>query len=363
MGCTNCNTCEVSEKRGCGTSSVFNWLYQIESPTKENRNLLEVQFKGDRKDFFINKDNISLEVGDWIAVEAENTGHDIGKISMKGELVKLQMDRKKRDTTKNPLKKVYRKIEEQEFGKWQELIKKEDAILAQANRIIQDFKLEMKLSTIEFQGDSKKATFYYTADKRVDFRELIKEYSRKFKIKVEMRQIGVRQEAAKIGGIGSCGRELCCSTWMTEFPAVSTAAARYQQLSINPQKLSGQCGRLKCCLNFELDSYKEAIKDFPNIKTKLKLKKGTAKCVKIDVFQQKMYYYYLENPFDTIAVFTKDVKLIIEQNKKGVIPKDLEKHQIIDEENLLVFEDATGKDTITRFDTKKRNKSRKTKKK
>tara|TARA_B100000902_G_scaffold40262_1_gene47888 strand:- start:2779 stop:3609 length:831 start_codon:yes stop_codon:yes gene_type:complete len=273
---------------------------------------------------------------------------------MKGELVKLQMERKKRDIKKNPLKQVYRKIEGQEFNKWQELIKKEDTILAQANRIIQKFKLEMKLSNIEFQGDSKKATFYYTAEKRVDFRELIKEYSKKFKIRVEMRQIGVRQEAAKIGGIGSCGRELCCSTWMTEFPAVSTTAARYQQLSINPQKLSGQCGRLKCCLNFELDSYKEAIQDFPNIKTKLKFKKGVAKCVKIDVFQQKMYYYYLENPFEIVGVLTKDVKIIIEKNKKGITPKELEEYQIVEEENLIAFEDGAGKDTITRFDSKKR---------
>lgn len=363
MSCGNCNTCEVSEKRGCGTSSVFNWLYQIESPKKENKYLVEVQFKGDRKDFFINTEKLSLNEGDWIAVQAEKSGHDIGKITMKGELVALQIKRKNRDVEKNPLRKVYRKVEEKEFDQWAKLIKKENDILEKANRIIQQFKLEMKLSDIEFQGDNTKATFYYTAEKRVDFRELIKEYSRQFKIRVEMRQIGVRQEAAKIGGLGSCGRELCCSTWMTEFPSVSTSAARYQQLSINPQKISGQCGRLKCCLNFELEAYSEAIKGFPSTKEKLKFKNGEARFSKLDVFQQKMFYFYSNNPMEVFELPVKEVKKIINLNKEGKKPERIEDYRILEENTKIDFKDASGKDQITRFDVKKKKSKRNKKRK
>ena len=270
-GSGDCSTCEVSENRGCGVSTVFDWLYQIESPKSESSKLVEVQFKGDRKDFYINNENLTLNKGDIIAVEGGKSGHDIGRITMTGELVSLQITRKKRDVNKDPLKKIYRIASERDKQKWKSAIEKESDTLAKAKRLIDRYKLEMKLTDVEFQGDNSKATFYYTAEKRVDFRELIKEYSAQFKIKVEMRQIGARQESAKLGGLGSCGRELCCSTWMTEFPSVSTAAARYQQLSINPQKISGQCGRLKCCLNFELDGYVEALKFFPVSYTQMTL--------------------------------------------------------------------------------------------
>ena len=245
-----CSTCEVSENRGCGVSSVFDWLYQIDGPKSESSNFVEVQFKGDRKDFYINNESLDIKHGDIVAVEGDKFGHDIGKITMIGELTALQLVRKGRDITTNPLKSIYRIATENDLIKWKDAINQEGSILEKAKKIIENFKLEMKLSDVEFQGDNTKATFYYTADKRVDFRELVREYSSQFRLKVEMRQIGARQEAAKLGGIGSCGRELCCSTWMTEFPNVSTGAARYQQLSINPQKISGQCGRLKCCLNF-----------------------------------------------------------------------------------------------------------------
>ncbi|MDG1283970.1 MAG: regulatory iron-sulfur-containing complex subunit RicT, partial [Flavobacteriales bacterium] len=258
-----CSTCEVSENRGCGVSSVFDWLYQIDGPKSENSNFVEVQFKGDRKDFYINNESLDIKHGDILAVEGEKFGHDIGKVTMIGELTALQLVRKGRDITTNPLKSIYRIATENDLIKWKDAINQEGSILEKAKKIIENFKLEMKLSDVEFQGDNTKATFYYTADKRVDFRELVREYSSQFRLKVEMRQIGARQEAAKLGGIGSCGRELCCSTWMTEFPNVSTSAARYQQLSINPQKISGQCGRLKCCLNFELDGDTEALKEFP----------------------------------------------------------------------------------------------------
>ncbi len=353
-GSGDCSTCEVSENRGCGVSTVFDWLYQIESPKSESSKLVEVQFKGDRKDFYINNENLTLNKGDIIAVEGGKSGHDIGRITMTGELVSLQITRKKRDVNKDPLKKIYRIASERDKQKWKSAIEKESDTLAKAKRLIDRYKLEMKLTDVEFQGDNSKATFYYTAEKRVDFRELIKEYSAQFKIKVEMRQIGARQESAKLGGLGSCGRELCCSTWMTEFPSVSTAAARYQQLSINPQKISGQCGRLKCCLNFELDGYVEALKFFPSTKPVLKTEVGSAKFVKLDVFKGVMFYFNTQDPTsELLEIRAKDVNQIIELNKKGKTPKGFDQFTIDKTTIELNFEDAMGRDDINRFDSKK----------
>jgi len=353
MGCSNCSTCEVSEKRGSANSTVFDWLYQIDAPKSDNSNLLEVQFKRDRKDFYINTDNIDLNSGDWVAVQGDKSGHDIGKVTMKGELVALQIKRKNRDVEKDPIKKLYRIASENDLQKWKDAVANEDEILVKAKRIIEDHKLEMKLTDVEFQGDNSKATFYYTAEKRVDFRELIREYSRNFGVRVEMRQIGVRQEAAKIGGIGSCGRELCCSTWMTDFPSVSTNAARYQQLSINPQKISGQCGRLKCCLNFELDGYTEALKGFPSTKVQLKSKKGSAKFVKLDVFKGVLFYFNPDTPGDFLELTIDNVNKIIALNKKGEIPASFESFIVEVEQKEVSFEDAMGQDNIGRFDKKK----------
>ncbi|MBT3621264.1 MAG: hypothetical protein HN535_00715 [Flavobacteriales bacterium] len=353
MGCSNCSTCEVSEKRGSANSTVFDWLYQIDAPKSDNSNLVEVQFKRDRKDFYINTDNIDLNSGDWVAVQGDKSGHDIGKVTMKGELVALQIKRKNRDVEKDPIKKLYRIASENDLQKWKDAVANEDEILVKAKRIIEDHKLEMKLTDVEFQGDNSKATFYYTAEKRVDFRELIREYSRNFGVRVEMRQIGVRQEAAKIGGIGSCGRELCCSTWMTDFPSVSTNAARYQQLSINPQKISGQCGRLKCCLNFELDGYTEALKGFPSTKVQLKSKKGSAKFVKLDVFKGVLFYFNPDTPGDFLELTIDNVNKIIALNKKGEIPASFESFIVEVEQKEVSFEDAMGQDNIGRFDKKK----------
>ena len=355
-----CSTCEVSENRGCGVSSVFDWLYQIDGPKTDNSNLVEVQFKGDRKDFYINHENFDIKHGDIIAVEGEKSGHDIGKITMIGELTALQLKRKERDIKSNPLKNIYRIATDNDIKKWKDAIESENTILKKAKKIIQNFNLEMKLSDVEFQGDKSKATFYYTADKRVDFRELVREYSSQFRVRIEMRQIGARQEAAKIGGIGSCGRELCCSTWMTEFPNVSTSAARYQQLSINPQKLSGQCGRLKCCLNFELDGYTEALKEFPKSNKKLITKSGEAKFVKLDVFKKVMYYFNTSEPSsDLLEISTVSAKKILDLNKKGEIPENFD-HFVSDPlVKEVSFEDAMGEDNINRFDNKKVKKSRK----
>ena len=358
-GSGGCSTCEVSESRGCGVSSVFDWLYQIDSPKQEHSNLVEVQFKGDRKDFYINEKNIDIQKGDVVTVEGFNSGHDVGKVTMLGELVALQISRKKRDIIKEPLKKIFRIASATDKEKWHTAIKNEDRILEKAKRIIEDFRLEMKLSTVELQADNTKATFFYTAEKRVDFRALIREYSSQFRLRVEMRQIGTRQEAAKIGGIGSCGRELCCSTWMTEFPAVSTSAARYQQLSINPQKISGQCGRLKCCLNFELDGYVEALKDFPSSRTTLKTRKGTAKFVKLDVFKRVMFYFNSEDPASELLEIPIDgVREIIASNKKGKIPESFDPFRVFDNVAEEAFKDAVGKDSITRFDNTKPDKKR-----
>ena len=356
-GSGDCSTCEVSENRGCGVSGVFDWLYQIEGPKTENDNLVEVQFKGDRKDFYINNKNINLCHGDLVAVEGEKSGHDIGKITMIGELVALQIVRKKRDRETKPLKNVYRIASEKDKQAWNLAVENESNILDKAKRIIEKFNLEMKLSDVEVQGDNSKATFYYTADKRVDFRALIREYSSQFGVKIEMKHIGARQEAAKIGGIGSCGRELCCSTWMTEFPTVSTSAARYQQLAINPQKISGQCGRLKCCLNFELDGYTEALKQFPSTKIKLKTKIGAAKFVKLDVFKGFLFYLNLESPTsDLLQMTVGNVKKIIDLNEKGVIPDNFTDFIIDEQVNELNYEDVLGQESINRFDKKQTNK-------
>lgn len=360
MGCgtsSGCEGCAVSEKRGCGTSSVFDWLYQIEDPISENKRLVEVQFKGDRKEFYINSEEIELFTGDWVAVQGEKSGHDIGKITMKGELVALQIKRKNKNIEKEPLRKIYRKASKADLEKHKKAYQKENDILKKAKTLIKEHKLDMKLSDVEVQGDSSKATFYYTADKRVDFRELIKSYSRSFGFRVEMRQIGVRQEASRIGGIGTCGRELCCSTWMTDFPVVNTSSARYQQLSINPQKISGQCGRLKCCLNFELDSYTEALKKFPSTKTKLKFKNGILRFVKMDVFKSKMYYFYLERPNEMIALDIEEVNKIIQLNKKNVLPEKIEDY-VCDENTNNSIQENTLHDSITRFDKKPKRKKK-----
>ena len=355
-----CNGCSSSEKRGCGTSSVFNWLDGVDtSKSNKNKDLIEVQFKMNRKEYFHNSDNISVSEGDFVAVES-NSGHDIGRITLIGEIVYYQLKRKKIDPEKTPLKKIYRLAKETDLEKYEKAIELENPTLKKAKLIIQNHKLEMKLVDVEFQGDKSKAIFYYTANKRVDFRELIKELSKTFGVRIEMRQIGVRQEAAMVGGIGSCGRELCCSTWMTDFPGVSTSSARYQQLSINPQKISGQCGRLKCCLNFELDGYTEALKEFPSSKTQLKTKRGTAKFVKLDVFKGLMYYFNPENTSsELLEIPIEGVRQIIEINKNGQTPQDFDEFTAFENIVEVSFKDAMGQDNINRFDKKKHKRKKK----
>ena len=366
MGCGTgggCSTCKVSEKRGSAASSVFNWLANVEDAnSNSNKNLVEIQFKMNRKEYFENKDNLSISEGDFVAVEG-NSGHDIGKITLIGEIVYYQIKRKKINIKTNPLKKIYRLAKDTDLSKYESAIDLEQSTLKKAKEIINNHKLEMKLIDVEFQGDKSKAIFYYTAEKRVDFRELIKEYSKTFGIRVEMKQIGVRQEAAMVGGIGSCGRELCCTTWMVDFPAVSTSSARYQQLSINPQKISGQCGKLKCCLNFELDSYLDNLKYFPKQKQILKTKKGEAKQIKIDVFKKKLQYVYKSNEPGIFELSLKQVIQIIEHNKKGKTPVSLEEFVVEKEVSKADYNNVVGQDNINRFDKNNHNKKQKTKNK
>jgi cell fate regulator YaaT (PSP1 superfamily) len=271
--------------------------------------------------------------------------------------------KKKRVKDNHEIKKVYRKASQKDIDVWQTARQREDAIKTKAREIAIRLNLRMKISDIEFQGDASKATFYYTAEKRVDFRQLIKEFAYEFKTRVEMKQIGLREEASRLGGIGSCGRELCCSTWLTDFRSVSTSAARYQQLSLNPQKLAGQCGKLKCCLNYELDSYLDALKDFPKKNVKLKTKKGTAICQKIDIFKGSLWYAYENKGMDWHELTTEQVKKIIKAEKEAKPVAGLENFsaKLEPESKTKNFENVVGQDSLTRFDRpgKKRKKNKK----
>ena len=311
----------------------FNWLkdYENETPKEGELQVAEVRFKNDRKDFYSYPSEMHLLEGELVAVETA-IGHDIGIVSMVGELIEKQLKRKKNTTPVAEMKKIYRRARINDVEKFLEAIRQEEHTLYRSREIASSLKLEMKLNDIEYQGDRTKAIFYYTADGRVDFRELIKKLAEEFHVRVEMRQIGFRQESAKLGGIGSCGRELCCASWITDFQSVTTNVARVQQLSPNPQKLAGQCGKLKCCLNYEYEAYVDALKAFPDNRIVLKTKKGDGIYQKIDIFKGLMWYSY---PFDRnnmMAIPVEKVKAIIEDNKKGVFPEQLEDFAFIKEQ-------------------------------
>ncbi len=317
---------------------------------QEPFNIIEVRFKNGRKEFFLNKHNLSVQMGDTVAVEG-SPGHDIGVVSLKGELVRLQMRKKKIKEDGEQVKVLYRHASESDIEKWALARERETPAMYKAREIASSLKLEMKIGDVEFQGDNIKAVFYYTSEGRVDFRELIKLMADEFKVRIEMRQIGTRQEAQRMGGIGSCGRELCCSTWLNDFRSVSTSAARYQQLSLNPQKLAGQCGKLKCCLNYELDMYVEALKDFPDTNLKLKTKKGDAFQQKMDIFRRKAWYSYRSDPSKFIELNLDKVQEIIALNKQEKLPESLEMYvQAFVEVAKPDYENVVGQDSITRFD-------------
>ncbi|MFS4492820.1 stage 0 sporulation family protein [Maribacter sp. 2308TA10-17] len=356
-GCKNNGTCGTD---GCNKLTVFDWLSNMSLPGGEKPfDCVEVRFKNSRKEFFRNSENLSLSIGDVVATQAQS-GHDIGMVTLSGELVKVQMKRKKVDFNDLELPKVYRKASQKDIDIWQKCRDREEEIKKRAREIAIILKLQMKISDVEFQGDGSKATFYYTAEERVDFRQLIKDMAKAFGIRIEMRQIGYRQEAQRLGGIGSCGRELCCSTWLTDFRSVSTSAARYQQLSLNPQKLAGQCGKLKCCLNYELDVYIDALKDFPAQDTKLFTEKGLAFCQKTDIFKEKLWFSYKDDPANWHVLSPEQVKEILEKNKKKEKVASLEEYaveNIVEIEERVVFENVVGQDSLTRFDKPKRSKN------
>lgn len=341
-GCSSVDTCGNSYKL-----SVFDWLSDVNPSGSKSSEYVEVRFKNERKLYYRNVNNLPLHIGSIIAVES-SPGHDIGVVSLSGELVKIQM--KKKNVHIDSIQKVYRLANQKDVETWQDLRNKENAIKVDARKIAYGLNLEMKITDVEYQGDGSKVTFYYTADNRIDFRVLIKEYASTFRTKIDMKQIGFRQESAKVGGIGSCGRELCCSTWLTDFRSVNTNAARYQQLSINPQKLAGQCGKLKCCLNYELDTYLDVLRDFPSSSTVLNTEKGRAFCIKIDVFKKKMWFAYVENSMAWFDIDIYEVQKMIAINKKGEKSKALEDVKVV--ENRMVTSDLIQENSMDRFEKK-----------
>lgn len=347
-GCDSVDTCGNSYKL-----SVFDWLSNVSNPTSNKCDLVEVRFKNDRKCFFKNEHNLPLHIGSIVTVES-NPGHDVGVVSLTGELVKIQI--KKKNYHEDDILKIYRLATQKDIEIWQNSREKEEPIKKEARKIASNLRLQMKISDIEYQGDGAKVTFYYTAESRIDFRQLIKEFAGTFRTRIDMKQIGFRQEAAKLGGIGSCGRELCCSTWLTDFRSVNTNAARYQQLSINPQKLAGQCGKLKCCLNYELDSYMDALSDFPPPNTQLQTDKGKAFCIKIDVFRKKMWFAYTENSHTWYDLDVAEVNKIVALNKKGEKATALEDYMTTEVAPKAV--DLIGENTLDRFEKKAPKKNR-----
>src|SRR6201994_3642430 len=373
MGCGSCSTgggcspagCKSNGScltNGCSKLDVYDWLSHMDMPTNYKPfPVIEVKFKGSRKEFYLNNDNIYLENGELVAVEAATGGYDIGHVSVTGELVRMQMT-KRHVKEADVAKKIYRRASPADVDKWKAAKDLEWETMHKTRKLALELGLSMKISDVDYQGDKTKATFYYTAEGRVDFRELIKKMAESFRIRIEMRQIGMRQEASRLGGIGSCGRELCCSTWLTDFKTVSTSAARYQNLSLNTLKLAGQCGKLKCCLNYELDTYMDALKGIPDNVNVLKTEKGDARLQKTDIFKKLMWFSYpMEDNWIPLPI--DRVKEIQEMNKQGVLPEDL--GEIIEVETkpvkVLDYENVVGQDSLTRLDERNRKNKKKNK--
>ena len=371
MGCTSCSSGVDGQPKGCknnGTCgsdgcnklTVFDWLSNMALHGDQKPFIgVEVRFKNGRKHFYKNFEKVSLSIGDVVATEAMS-GHDIGIVTLTGELVKVQMKKKNQSEKVEELPKIYRKATQKDIDIWQTVRAKEPEIQKRSREIAIHLGLKMKISDIEYQGDGSKTTFYYTAEERVDFRQLIRDFASAFSTRVEMKQVGFRQEAARLGGIGSCGRELCCSTWLTDFRSVKTSAARYQQLSLNPQKLAGQCGKLKCCLNYELDTYLDALKDIPRNDIKLITEKGTAVCQKTDIFKRILWYGYEKQGMNWHKISVDKANQIIALNRKGKkvsCLEDFEEEERISESKI--FENVVGQDSLTRFDKPKSKNNRK----
>ena len=357
MGCTSCGTgkpngCKSNggcSSGGCNRLNVYDWLADLPIDNPEDYcKIVEVSFnQGSRKDYYKNNTGNYFSKGDIVAVEGIS-GFDVGTVNLSGELVRFQLKKKRLDEHTFEFKKVLRLATDNDIAKWKETKLRERQVLIRSRAIARQLNLNLKMSEVEIQADARKATFYYIADERVDFRELIRLYANEFKVKVEMKQIGARQEAGKIGGIGSCGRELCCSTWLTDFKSVNTNAARYQNLSINQTKLSGQCGRLKCCLNYELDTYLDALQYFPDDADVIEVAKGKAFLVKKDIFRNLMWYTMSEST-KHYPLSIETVKSIKAQNRQGIKPEALETVEIVSDKPKEVepeFVDVVGQITL-----------------
>ena len=348
---------KVTQERKCprGKLHCYNWLEDVPGGFADF-DIVEVQFKNTRKGFYKNSTNIPLEIGDMVAVEA-SPGHDIGQVTLIGELVKLQMKKAniKPDTE---IKRIFRKAKQSDLEKYEEAKAKENDTMIRSRKIAEALNLNMKIGDVEYQGDGNKAIFYYIADERVDFRQLIKDLAEAFRVRIEMKQIGARQEAGRIGGIGPCGRPLCCSSWMTNFVSVATSAARYQDISMNPQKLAGQCAKLKCCLNFEVDAYAEAVKHLPGKEVRLETADATYFHFKTDIFKRSITYSTDKSiPANLVTIDAQRAFEIIAMNKNGEKPFKLQREG--DEEpkaQVKEFGDIVGQDSLTRFDNKKKKK-------
>ena len=353
-----CNT-----KKGCCAQKLkklntFDWLCDLPE-AQQQTDWVEVQFKNTRKGYFLNSNKIQLEKGDVVAVES-NPGHDIGEVTLTGALVLKQMKKNNYRVDRQEVRRVYRKARAIDMDKFAEAKALEHETMLKARKIAEDLKLNMKIGDVEYQGDGNKAIFYYIADDRVDFRQLIRVLADTFKVRIEMKQIGARQEAGRIGGVGPCGRELCCSSWMTNFISVSTSAARYQDLSMNPQKLAGQCAKLKCCLNYEIDTYVESSRDFPSKDITLETKDTTYFLFKTDILKRTMMYSTSKDfPANEVTLPVERVKQIIQLNRKGIKVDNLS--EVVEVKEKLAFGDILSEDGIDRFDRAKKNKNKKNK--
>lgn len=355
------NEHSVCQNMGCSKLSIYNWLDDIPNPPIST-DIVEIQFKNTRKGFYRNANNLNLKKGDVVAVES-SPGHDIGTVTLLGWLVTRQMKKAGVDAITTEFKKIYRKAKPADIEKWLEAISLEQHTMIRTRQIVTELELNMKIGDVEYQGDRTKAVFYYIADERVDFRELIKILAEEFQIRVEMRQIGARQEAGRIGGIGSCGRELCCSSWINNFVSVTTNSARVQEISLNPQKLAGQCGKLKCCLNYELDTYIDARKDFPKTTIALETKDAIFYHQKTDIFKRIMWYSSEPNSAINLSPVSIDrVKELIELNKKAIKPLKLVEVSQEKQEIEHGYNSAIEEDSLTRFDDKKKKSSKKRRK-
>ena len=347
---------EVNYRRGCCKLRDYDWLKGV--PQEKYKDLYEVRFKNTRKGIYLNTSGQSVKQGDLVVVEAAN-GHDLGIVTLEGPVVVRQMRCKGMDPDNTEFRKIYRKARSFDIEKWQEAIAREHETMIKARRIATEMGLEMKIGDVEFQGDGTKAIFYYIADGRVDFRQLIKVFAEEFRIRIEMKQIGARQEAGLIGGIGVCGRELCCANYITSFQSISTAAARCQELSLNPQKLAGQCGKLKCCLNYEVANYMDAQTHIPKVSEPLEFEDGPVYLIKTDILRQLMYFSYDKSSITDLYMLTADeVKEVIKMNRNGLKPESLRSDLDISQPEFVT---AVGEGSISRFD-KPARKNRRNKK-